>query len=107
MFFVFIEKSRIGWKGWAESERPHLGRLGVDVRSVRRFGSLNVVGIQLGCELRAAALASHRKQFFVSFCSHQIMEPVTYFVTYGTAMAAYAYFVLTKQVRHDPAQLAD
>lgn len=27
------------------------------------------------------------------------MEPVTYFVTYGTAMAAYAYFVLTKQVR--------
>lgn len=28
----------------------------------------------------------------------QIMEPVTYFVTYGTAMAAYAYFVLTKQV---------
>lgn len=26
------------------------------------------------------------------------MEPVTYFVTYGTAMAAYAYFVLTKQV---------
>lgn len=25
------------------------------------------------------------------------MEPVTYFVTYGTAMAAYAYFVMTKQ----------
>ena len=25
------------------------------------------------------------------------MEPVTYFVTYGTAMACYAYFVLTKQ----------
>lgn len=30
--------------------------------------------------------------------SWDIMEPVTYFVTYGTAMAAYAYFVLTKQV---------
>lgn len=29
--------------------------------------------------------------------SWDIMEPVTYFVTYGTAMAAYAYFVLTKQ----------
>lgn len=30
--------------------------------------------------------------------SWDIMEPVTYFVTYGTAMAGYAYFVLTKQV---------
>lgn len=30
--------------------------------------------------------------------SWDIMEPVTYFVTYGTAMAAYAYFVLTKEV---------
>ncbi|XP_037084223.1 calcium uniporter protein, mitochondrial-like [Pollicipes pollicipes] len=29
--------------------------------------------------------------------SWDIMEPVTYFVTYGTAMAAYAYFVVTKQ----------
>jgi len=30
--------------------------------------------------------------------SWDIMEPVTYFVTYGTAMLAYAYFVFTKQV---------
>lgn len=29
--------------------------------------------------------------------SWDIMEPVTYFVTYGTAMAAYAYFAVTKQ----------
>ncbi|XP_043245872.1 calcium uniporter protein, mitochondrial-like isoform X2 [Amphibalanus amphitrite] len=29
--------------------------------------------------------------------SWDIMEPVTYFVTYGTAMAAYGYFVITKQ----------
>jgi len=29
--------------------------------------------------------------------SWDIMEPVTYFVTYGTAVAAYAYFVLTKE----------
>lgn len=29
--------------------------------------------------------------------SWDIMEPVTYFVTYGTAMAAYSYFVLTKE----------
>lgn len=31
--------------------------------------------------------------------SWDIMEPVTYFVTYGTAMAAYAYFVLTREVK--------
>lgn len=30
--------------------------------------------------------------------SWDIMEPVTYFVTYGTAMAAYAYYCLTRQV---------
>ena len=30
--------------------------------------------------------------------SWDIMEPVTYFVTYGTTMAMFAYFVLTKQV---------
>jgi hypothetical protein len=29
--------------------------------------------------------------------SWDIMEPVTYFITYGTSMAAYAYFVLTRQ----------
>ena len=32
--------------------------------------------------------------------SWDIMEPVTYFVGYGTAMACYAYFVLTRQVRN-------
>lgn len=32
--------------------------------------------------------------------SWDIMEPVTYFITYGTAMAMYAYFVLTRQVRN-------
>lgn len=31
--------------------------------------------------------------------SWDIMEPVTYFITYGTAMAMYAYFVLTRQVK--------
>lgn len=33
--------------------------------------------------------------------SWDIMEPVTYFITYGTAMAMYAYFVLTRQVKHN------
>lgn len=32
--------------------------------------------------------------------SWDIMEPVTYFVGYGTAMACYAFFVLTRQVRN-------
>lgn len=36
--------------------------------------------------------------------SWDIMEPVTYFITYGTAMAMYAYFVLTRQVRHHETQ---
>jgi len=31
--------------------------------------------------------------------SWDIMEPVTYFVTYGTVMATYAYYVLTKEVQ--------
>ncbi len=32
--------------------------------------------------------------------SWDIMEPVTYFVTYGTTMAMFAYYVCTKQVRN-------
>lgn len=31
--------------------------------------------------------------------SWDIMEPVTYFVGYGTAIAMYAYYVITRQVR--------
>ena len=30
--------------------------------------------------------------------SWDIIEPVTYFVTYGTAMALYAYYLVTRQV---------
>lgn len=31
--------------------------------------------------------------------SWDIMEPVTYFVTYGTAMLGYCYFLATRQVK--------
>lgn len=31
--------------------------------------------------------------------SWDIMEPVTYFLTYSTSISAFGYFVLTKQVR--------
>ncbi|VEL27660.1 unnamed protein product [Protopolystoma xenopodis] len=31
--------------------------------------------------------------------SWDIMEPVTYFVGYGTSMAIYAYYVTTRQVQ--------
>lgn len=37
--------------------------------------------------------------------SWDIMEPVTYFVTYGTVMGAFAYYCLTNQVNVERAYL--
>ena len=38
--------------------------------------------------------------------SWDIMEPVTYFVTYGTTIAMFAYYVITKEVNSKILSLA-
>lgn len=68
-------------------------RLSLEVETTRRTSALTWVGLGLmGVQFGVLARLTWWEY------SWDIMEPVTYFVTYGTAMAAYAYFVLTKQV---------
>lgn len=63
------------------------------VNAERRTGVLTWVGLGLmGVQFGILARLTWWEY------SWDIMEPVTYFVTYGTAMAAYAYYCLTKQV---------
>ncbi|KAL1138598.1 hypothetical protein AAG570_008661, partial [Ranatra chinensis] len=64
----------------------------LDAVAVRRTTSLTWIGLGL-MSVQFGILARLTWWEY----SWDIMEPVTYFVTYGTAMAAYAYFVLTKQ----------
>lgn len=64
----------------------------LDQKATRRTGMLTWVGLGL-MSVQFGVLARLTWWEY----SWDIMEPVTYFVTYGTAMAAYAYFVLTKQ----------
>ncbi|XP_063532502.1 calcium uniporter protein, mitochondrial [Cydia strobilella] len=67
-------------------------RLSLEVETSRRTSALTWVGLGLmGVQFGVLARLTWWEY------SWDIMEPVTYFVTYGTAMAAYAYFVLTKQ----------
>nr|XP_021188669.1 calcium uniporter protein, mitochondrial isoform X1 [Helicoverpa armigera] len=67
-------------------------RLSLEVETTRRTSALTWVGLGLmGVQFGVLARLTWWEY------SWDIMEPVTYFVTYGTAMAAYAYFVLTKQ----------
>lgn len=67
-------------------------RLNLEVEASRRTSTLTWVGLGLmGVQFGVLARLTWWEY------SWDIMEPVTYFVTYGTAMAAYAYFVLTKQ----------
>uniref|UniRef100_A0A2M4CJ22 Calcium uniporter protein n=1 Tax=Anopheles darlingi TaxID=43151 RepID=A0A2M4CJ22_ANODA len=69
-----------------------LKKLELDQKAGRRTNALTWVGLGL-MSVQFGVLARLTWWEY----SWDIMEPVTYFVTYGTAMAAYAYFVLTKQ----------
>ncbi|KAJ2946908.1 hypothetical protein O0L34_g16247 [Tuta absoluta] len=67
-------------------------RQSLEVETTRKTSVLTWVGLGLmGVQFGVLARLTWWEY------SWDIMEPVTYFVTYGTAMATYAYFVLTKQ----------
>ncbi|XP_046960247.1 calcium uniporter protein, mitochondrial [Vanessa cardui] len=67
-------------------------RMSLEMETTRHTSALTWVGLGLmGVQFGVLARLTWWEY------SWDIMEPVTYFVTYGTAMAAYAYFVLTKQ----------
>ncbi|KAL0840114.1 hypothetical protein ABMA28_015421 [Loxostege sticticalis] len=67
-------------------------RMSLEVETTRKTSALTWVGLGLmGVQFGVLARLTWWEY------SWDIMEPVTYFVTYGTAMATYAYFVLTKQ----------
>lgn len=68
-------------------------RRSIDLVASRRTSALTWVGLGL-MSVQFGILARLTWWEY----SWDIMEPVTYFVTYGTAMAVYAYYVLTKQV---------
>ena len=71
-----------------ETQRKELEK-GVETRTnVFVWGGLAFMAVQFGFLARLTWWEY----------SWDIMEPVTYFVTYATSMACYAYFVLTRQV---------
>jgi len=70
-----------------ENQRHELIKHAEDRTSVNTWVGLGLMSIQFGILARLTWWEY----------SWDIMEPVTYFVTYGTAIAGYAYFVLTRQ----------
>lgn len=70
-----------------EQQRMQLEKRAEFRTSVLTWVGLGMMGVQFGILARLTWWEY----------SWDIMEPVTYFVTYGTAMAMYAYFAITKQ----------
>jgi len=70
-----------------EEQRQELLQHAEDRTSIITWVGLGLMSIQFGILARLTWWEY----------SWDIMEPVTYFVTYGTAIAGYAYFVLTRQ----------
>uniref|UniRef100_T1GS30 Calcium uniporter protein n=1 Tax=Megaselia scalaris TaxID=36166 RepID=T1GS30_MEGSC len=71
-----------------EEKRIELGKQALRKTNLKTWLGLGLMSVQFGVLARLTWWEY----------SWDIMEPVTYFVTYGTAMAAYAYFCITKQV---------
>ncbi|XP_033111300.1 calcium uniporter protein, mitochondrial-like [Anneissia japonica] len=70
----------------------------LDIRAAKRtnlviWGGLGYMALQFGLLARLTWWEY----------SWDIVEPITYFVTYGSAMALYSYYVLTKQDYSNPA----
>ena len=72
-----------------EKERMELDRKSAQHANIFVWGSLAFMALQFGFLARLTWWEY----------SWDIMEPVTYFVGYGTAIICYAYFVITRQVR--------
>ncbi|XP_017773165.1 PREDICTED: calcium uniporter protein, mitochondrial [Nicrophorus vespilloides] len=70
-----------------EEQKMHLDMIAQRKSDWMSWIGLGLMSVQFGILAR------------LTWCEYSwdIMEPVTYFVTYGTAMAGYAYFVITKQ----------
>ncbi|XP_014677294.1 PREDICTED: calcium uniporter protein, mitochondrial-like [Priapulus caudatus] len=89
MFAVITEEDgNEQWcEGGARKKKEELASRANQRTGALVWGGLALMGVQFGMLARLTWWEY----------SWDIMEPVTYFVTYGTSMAMYAYFVLTRK----------
>lgn len=84
-------------RGKIEDLRTQLAPLEAQCRQIASKSDSRTNWAVWGC----MAYMSMQSGFFARLTfvdySWDIMEPITYFVTYGTSMACFAYFILTKQ----------